>query len=315
LAKTTIEIATDKAAALFGRLDENIELIGNEYGAAIALRNGAVTVTGEEQEAARAAALCGKLLELDALGLEISKERVRTGMDLERSGRLAELIPLSTDVIAVTFRGKAVRARTAGQKRFTDTVKRNIVTLASGPAGTGKTYLAVALAAAAFKNNEIEKIILTRPALEAGEKLGFLPGDMQEKFDPYLRPLYDALADMFGESYLKLIEKSVIEIAPLAFMRGRTLSNSFIILDEAQNATEEQMKMFLTRFGTGSKVIANGDITQTDLPPRTSSGFATAIKILDGIKNIGIVKLTARDVVRHELISEIINAYDKKREK
>jgi len=307
----TTEITAEKAAALFGHLDENIVLIEKEYAVTVALRNGLITVTGEENETQAAASVICKLIELSRTGMEISKERVRTAVTLERAGRIAELAALSAGIIAVTSRGKAVRARTAGQKHYADTVRKNTVTLASGPAGTGKTYIAVALAASAYKNNEVERIILTRPALEAGEKLGFLPGDMQEKFDPYLRPLYDALQDMFGDSYLRLIEKGVIEIAPLAFMRGRTLSNAFIILDEAQNATEEQMKMFLTRFGQGSKVVANGDVTQTDLPNRTSSGFVTALKILEGIKNIGIIKLTVNDVVRHELITEIIEAYER----
>jgi phosphate starvation-inducible PhoH-like protein len=312
LAQRIVAVNADKIPALFGVVDENIELLGRQYGVDIKLRGGSLEISGADGDAERAARVTEKLFELAERGVEITKEKVRAGIDLEAAGRLDEMLSLSTDAVAVTNRGKLVKCRTLGQREYVDAVRKNTVTLAVGPAGTGKTYLSVAMAATAFKNNEVEKIVLTRPAVEAGEKLGFLPGDLQEKVDPYLRPLYDALADMFGaEAYQRLIEKQVIEVAPLAFMRGRTLANAFIILDEAQNTTDEQMKMFLTRFGTGSKVVANGDITQVDLPPNKTSGLERALRVLSSVKRIGIVRLTDKDVVRHELIADIIRAYEK----
>ncbi|MDR3317889.1 MAG: PhoH family protein [Clostridiales bacterium] len=312
MAQRIVAVNADKIPALFGVVDENIELLGRQYGVDIKLRGGSLEISGADGDAERAARVTEKLFELAERGVEITKEKVRAGIDLEAAGRLDEMLSLSTDAVAVTNRGKLVKCRTLGQREYVDAVRKNTVTLAVGPAGTGKTYLSVAMAATAFKNNEVEKIVLTRPAVEAGEKLGFLPGDLQEKVDPYLRPLYDALADMFGaEAYQRLIEKQVIEVAPLAFMRGRTLANAFIILDEAQNTTDEQMKMFLTRFGTGSKVVANGDITQVDLPPNKTSGLERALRVLSSVKRIGIVRLTDKDVVRHELIADIIRAYEK----
>ncbi len=221
-----------------------------------------------------------------------------------------EIISLSTDVVAVTVKGKYIRCRTLGQRAYVSAIRKNTLTFAIGPAGTGKTYLAVAMAVAAYKSGSVDKIILTRPAIEAGEKLGFLPGDLQTKVDPYLRPLYDALMELFGvDKYSTLIERGIIEIAPLAYMRGRTLSNAFIILDEAQNATNEQMKMFLTRFGDGSKVVVNGDLTQVDLPKNVSGGLSRAVDILKGLDGIGVCILTEKDVVRHELVQRIVLAY------
>ena len=233
-------------------------------------------------------------------------------MELAKEGNAAGIEKIMSGVVAITSRGKQIKCKTVGQKRYVDAIKKNMVVFGVGPAGTGKTYLAVALAVSAFKNKEVEKIILTRPAVEAGEKLGFLPGDLQNKVDPYLRPLYDALQEMLGmDGYLKLIERGVIEIAPLAYMRGRTLSNAFIILDEAQNTTKEQMKMFLTRMGEGSRMVITGDLTQIDLPEGKKSGLKHATRILGNINGIGVIYLTASDVVRHSLVMEIIRAYER----
>lgn len=296
---------------IFGNFDENVSLLQEEYGTTIFATGTELTISGDESRVAECEKVLDLLIVLAAKGERIDKAKVRYCIELVREDRTAEVDDM-TSVIAVTAKGKPIKCRTPGQKVYIDAIKKNSVVIGVGPAGTGKTYLAVALACMAYKNHEVEKIILTRPAVEAGEKLGFLPGDLQQKVDPYLRPLYDALQEMLGqENYEKLIEREIIEIAPLAYMRGRTLSNAFVIMDEAQNSTIEQMKMFLTRMGEGSKVIVNGDITQIDLPLDKVSGLKHAAKILTDIKGIGIVFLTHKDVVRHELVQSIIKAYER----
>ncbi len=298
---------------LFGNLDKNIELISGELGVAIALRSDVLEVSGGSPEEEKLAAeVLEKLVELGKKGDELTSGRIRYLIELAREGELDKAEEIFGSVIAITSRGKPVKSRTLGQKKYVQAIKHSSVVIAIGPAGTGKTYLAVALAVQAYKNKDVERIILTRPAVEAGEKLGFLPGDLQEKVNPYLRPLYDALAEMLGqEQYLKLIERGVIEVAPLAYMRGRTLSSAFIILDEAQNTTPEQMKMVLTRIGEGSKMVINGDITQVDLPEGKQSGLTHAARVLEGVKEIAVLRLTNRDVVRRELVQSIIRAYEK----
>ena len=252
------------------------------------------------------------MLDMLRRGDAINRGRLRYAIDLAKDGNADMIDKIMGDVVALTFRGKQVKCKTIGQKRYVQALKESELVFGVGPAGTGKTYLAVAMAVLAFKNKEVERIILTRPAVEAGEKLGFLPGDLQTKVDPYLRPLYDALQEFFGlETYRALMERGAIEIAPLAYMRGRTLNNAYIILDEAQNCSNEQMKMFLTRFGEGSRVVVTGDITQIDLPPERVSGLVRAISVLDNVEGIRIVRLTHKDVVRHELVQRIICAYDR----
>ena len=296
---------------LFGAYDENIRLISENYGVIITPKENFVEVSGTHDAVDKAKELLDKLCELLDKGYEISKEKVMAAIDLAQLNRLNEIISISTETIAVTSKGKPIKCKTLGQKEYVNAIKNNTIVFGIGPAGTGKTYLAVAMAAAAYKKREVEKIVLTRPAIEAGEKLGFLPGDLQTKVDPYLRPLYDALQEMFGvENYAKLLERGIIEVAPLAYMRGRTLSNAFIILDEAQNTTILQMKMFLTRLGNESKVVVNGDTTQTDLPIGTKSGLFHATKILTGIKGIATITLSAKDIVRNPLVRNIISAYD-----
>lgn len=275
----------------------------------------AITVSGGESEVALATAVVNKLLEFIAVGEPIDKARITYLVELTRDGKIASVDKLISGVIAVTSYGKPIKSRTIGQNDYVEAIRNNAVVFGVGPAGTGKTYLAVASAVAYLKSHEVERIILTRPAVEAGERLGFLPGDLQSKIDPYLRPLFDALQEMLGgETYQKLIEKNVIEIAPLAYMRGRTLNKSFIILDEAQNATREQMKMFLTRLGDGSKMVINGDVTQIDLPEGKSCGLLHAATILQNVDDIKIVKLTRRDVVRNPLVTSIIKAYEENSE-
>ncbi len=308
----------DQLSTLFGSFDENVRLIENAFDVRLANRtkddiSGAILVSGEDLEKVnKAAKTIEHLKKMTALNDVISTQSVEYVIGVFEDGQAEELSELDDDCVCITLRGKPIKAKTIGQKKYVNLIKKNTIVLGVGPAGTGKTFLAVAMAVTALRNKEVSRIILTRPAVEAGEKLGFLPGDLQTKIDPYLRPLYDALYEMFGtETCAHHIEKGTIEIAPLAYMRGRTLDNSFIILDEAQNTTPEQMKMFLTRLGNNSKAVVTGDITQTDLPTGTKSGLKEALKILDTIEDIGIHKFTERDVVRHKLVQKIILAYEK----
>ena len=298
---------------VFGSFDENIKKIEQAFGVHITNRNTELKVQSEDEEAVDAGARAIEaLLALAAKGEEIDDQKVRYLIDLVRAGKEEQVTKMAKDVVCVTAKGRPVKAKTIGQQTYLKAISKNTITIGVGPAGTGKTYLAVAQAVAAFRAKEVNRIILTRPAVEAGERLGFLPGDLQNKVDPYLRPLYDALFDMLGpETYNKYLERGNIEVAPLAYMRGRTLDDSFIILDEAQNTTREQMKMFLTRLGFGSKIVITGDITQIDLPGDKISGLKEAIKILDGVEDIAICRLTASDVVRHALVQRIVAAYDK----
>ena len=298
---------------VFGSFDENVKKIEQAFGVHITNRNTELKVTAEDEEAVDAGARAIEaLLSLAAKGEEIHDQKVRYLIDLVRAGKEEQVTKMAKDVVCVTAKGRPVKAKTIGQQTYLKAISKNTITIGVGPAGTGKTYLAVAQAVAAFRAKEVNRIILTRPAVEAGERLGFLPGDLQNKVDPYLRPLYDALFDMLGpETYNKYLERGNIEVAPLAYMRGRTLDDSFIILDEAQNTTREQMKMFLTRLGFGSKIVITGDITQIDLPGDKVSGLKEAIKILDGVEDIAICRLTASDVVRHALVQRIVAAYDK----
>ena len=298
---------------VFGSFDENVKKIEQAFGVHITNRNTELKVTAEDEEAVDAGARAIEaLLALAAKGEEIDDQKVRYLIDLVRAGKEEQVTKMAKDVVCVTAKGRPVKAKTIGQQTYLKAISKNTITIGVGPAGTGKTYLAVAQAVAAFRAKEVNRIILTRPAVEAGERLGFLPGDLQNKVDPYLRPLYDALFDMLGpETYNKYLERGNIEVAPLAYMRGRTLDDSFIILDEAQNTTREQMKMFLTRLGFGSKIVITGDITQIDLPGDKVSGLKEAIKILDGVEDIAICRLTASDVVRHALVQRIVAAYDK----
>ncbi len=311
--ESTIKISSAKNIADFlGPFDENLTAIMNETNTVIYLESDSLVLSGQKESVILAKTVIVKLLEIIKKGEKIDKSRIIYLVELAKSGNLDGIEEVVSGVIAITSKGKQIKCKTLGQKNYVDAINKNTIVFGVGPAGTGKTYLAVALAVTAYKNKEIEKIILTRPAVEAGEKLGFLPGDLQNKVDPYLRPLYDALQEMFGlETYLKLIEKGVIEIAPLAYMRGRTLNNSFIILDEAQNTTVEQMKMFLTRMGEGSKLVINGDVTQIDLPDGKKSGLKHAVSILNDIEGLKIINLTYKDVVRHPLVAEIIKAYSK----
>lgn len=296
--------------SVFGELDENIERLTDAFDVDVFAMGTGVKVSGEEKDVE------GTIRAIDALEKlckkqPLSSQTVNMVIGYAKAGKDFDVEDLM-GTVAITARGKIIRPKTLGQKKYVDAIKRSSIVFGVGPAGTGKTYLAVALAVYALKNKEIDKIILTRPAVEAGEKLGFLPGDMNEKVDPYLRPLFDALQEMMGQdAYLRHIERGSIEIAPLAYMRGRTLSNSFIILDEAQNTTKEQMKMFLTRMGENSRIVVTGDVTQIDLPKNVKSGMIDAIEVLDGVDGIEIVKLTAKDVVRHELVTRIIQAYEK----
>ena len=303
----------DQMALLFGALDENVETVQQRTGARIRAMGTEITVTGTQEQADLAATVLEKLIATLRKGEKIDKSRINYAVELAKEGQADQIDAIMQDVVAVTARGRQVRCKTLGQRKYVKAVKENTVTFAVGPAGTGKTYLAMAMAVVAFKNKEVERIILTRPAVEAGEKLGFLPGDLQNKVDPYLRPLYDALYDLMGvENFQKYVERGVIEVAPLAYMRGRTLNDSYIILDEAQNTTCEQMKMFLTRFGENSRVIVTGDLTQVDLPAGKKSGLKDAIEVLQGVEGIAICTLTHRDVVRHSLVQAIVKAYEKK---
>ena len=301
----------EQAVNIFGSFDENIRLIEAEFGVVVTNREGELRINGEAEATMLAAKAINALLTLSSRGENIGEQTVRYVIGLARSGREDRVGELTQDVICITAKGRPVKAKTIGQKRYVDSVLKNTVTIGVGPAGTGKTYLAVAAAVAAFRDKKINRIILTRPAVEAGERLGFLPGDLQSKVDPYLRPLYDALFDMLGaETYQKYLERGNIEVAPLAYMRGRTLDDSFIILDEAQNTSREQMKMFLTRLGFGSKIVITGDVTQIDLPDGKASGLKEAMRVLKGVEGIGICELTNADVVRHVMVQRIIKAYD-----
>ena len=298
---------------VFGSFDENVKKIEQAFGVHITNRNTELKVTAEDEEAVDAGARAIEaLLSLAAKGEEIDDQKVRYLIDLVRAGKEEQVTKMAKDVVCVTAKGRPVKAKTIGQQTYLKAISKNTITIGVGPAGTGKTYLAVAQAVAAFRAKEVNRIILTRPAVEAGERLGFLPGDLQNKVDPYLRPLYDALYDFLGaESFKNLSERGVIEVAPLAYMRGRTLSDAYIILDEAQNCTIEQMKMFLTRFGEGSRVVVTGDITQIDLPPERRSGLVHALGVLREVEGISQIYLTYKDVVRHEMVQKIITAYDK----
>ena len=302
----------DQLMALFGPHDENVDLVRRETGAEIFAHGDEITLSGEEEAVRLAHLVLDKLLAILAQGEGIDRSRIRYAIDLAREGNADRIEEIMQGVIAITYRGRQIKCKTLGQQKYIDAIKKNTCVFAVGPAGTGKTYLAIAMAVVALKNKDIERIILTRPAVEAGEKLGFLPGDLQQKVDPYLRPLYDALNDMMGpEGYQRLMERGALEVAPLAYMRGRTLNDAFIILDEAQNTTSEQMKMFLTRMGMGSKMIITGDVTQIDLPAGRKSGLVEALEVLKGVEDIGMVRLSHRDVVRHELVQAIVKAYEK----
>ena len=302
----------EEAVSLFGSFDENIRLLENEFHVTVVNREEQLIINGEPEDTMLAAKAIEALLRLISKGENVGEQHVRYVIGLCRSGQSDRIDELTRDVICISAKGRPIKPKTIGQKDYIKTIQQKPVTIGVGPAGTGKTYLAVAAAVAAFREKEVSRIILTRPAVEAGERLGFLPGDLQSKVDPYLRPLYDALFDMLGpETYGKYLERGNIEVAPLAYMRGRTLDDSFIILDEAQNTTREQMKMFLTRLGFGSKIVITGDITQIDLPGDKVSGLKEAIRVLDGVEDIQICRLTPADVVRHVLVQRIVAAYDK----
>lgn len=313
----TIDIdRMEQAVQLFGSFDENIKELEKEYGVTILSRGTDIKVSGDAEGVYNACKAIDALLSLVEKGEVINDQRVRYVMDLVRDGSSEQVAKIAGDVICITAKGRPLKPKTLGQKKYVESIRTNTVTLGIGPAGTGKTYLAVAMAVQAFKAHEINRIILTRPAVEAGEKLGFLPGDLQNKVDPYLRPLYDALFDMMGsEAFQRNMERGCIEVAPLAYMRGRTLDDSFIILDEAQNTTPEQMKMFLTRLGFNSKMVITGDITQIDLPDSKRSGLVEATKILKNIEDIAINRFTEKDVVRHRLVQDIVRAYEQYNER
>ncbi len=297
---------------MFGSFDENIKLIEKEFAVSIISRGSDLKIVGDAEKVSLAARAVNALLTLINKGETLSDQNVRYAIGLVKEGNDDKLAKMATDTVCITAKGKPIKAKTLGQKKYCEAINKNTITFGVGPAGTGKTYLAVALAVTAFRAKQVEKIILTRPAVEAGEKLGFLPGDLQSKVDPYLRPLYDALFDMLGaENFQKYQERGSIEVAPLAYMRGRTLDDSFIILDEAQNTTPEQMKMFLTRLGFNSKMVVTGDITQIDLPAGKKSGLTKVMRILKNVDDIEICKFTQKDVVRHRLVQKIIKAYEK----
>lgn len=304
--------AVEQAVSLFGSFDENIRLIEDEFGVSVISRGSDLKICGSEEQVSLAVRALNSLLVLIKKGEPLTSQNVRYAISLVNEGNEDKLSSMSSDTISITSKGRPVKPKTLGQKKYCTAIEENTITFGIGPAGTGKTYLAVAKAVTAFRAKEVNKIILTRPAVEAGESLGFLPGDLQSKVDPYLRPLYDALFDMLGaENFQKCQERGSIEVAPLAYMRGRTLDDSFIILDEAQNTTPEQMKMFLTRLGFNSKMVVTGDITQIDLPSGKKSGLKKVMRILKNVDDIAMCRFTQKDVVRHKLVQDIIKAYEK----
>ena len=307
-----LEMDTEQMQKIFGMQDAYIKKLEQDFQVTIVDRNGSVMITGEEENVSKASRVLRQLTALSDHGNEIEEQSVDYAIEMGKEDQEEKLMEMDADCICHTISGKPIKPKTLGQKAYVDAIRKNMIVFGLGPAGTGKTYLAMAMAITAFKNNEVSRIILTRPAIEAGEKLGFLPGDLQSKVDPYLRPLYDALYQIMGaESFAKNMEKGLIEVAPLAYMRGRTLDNAFIILDEAQNTTPEQMKMFLTRLGFNSKAIITGDVTQIDLPDAKRSGLVEASKILRDIPDIAICRFSEKDVVRHKLVQDIIRAYEK----
>ena len=311
ITEAVIEIPADHINNVFGHFDSNIKKIERHLNVTIVTRDDCIKLIGTQQAVIQAKNIFKQLIELSKRGNIINEQNINYILALEKDSNEAAIVEIDKDLICHTINGKPIKPKTLGQKKYVDEIRNNMIVFGIGPAGTGKTYLAMAMAITAFKNNEVNRIILTRPAIEAGEKLGFLPGDLQSKVDPYLRPLYDALYEIMGpESFMKNMEKGLIEVAPLAYMRGRTLDNSYIILDEAQNTTPSQMKMFLTRIGYGSKVIITGDLTQKDLAAGSKSGLDTAIKVLNKIEGISFCKLTSNDVVRHPLVQKIVKAYD-----
>ena len=309
--ETLIEIPAALEANVFGKLDEHLKKIERALNVTMVARDGTLKLIGEAADDKQAESVLMQLLELARRGNTVTEQNVNYALGMILEHRTPDLVSIDSDIICHTIQGKPVKPKTAGQKAYIDLIRKKMIVFGIGPAGTGKTYLAMAMAIEAFKRDEVSRIILTRPAIEAGEKLGFLPGDLQSKVDPYLRPLYDALHQIMGaDSYLRNVEKGLIEVAPLAYMRGRTLDNSYIILDEAQNTTPAQMKMFLTRIGFGSKVIITGDLTQKDLPSGTTSGLDQALDVLGKVEDIGIAHMTNQDVVRHPLVQQIVKAYD-----
>lgn len=309
--ETSVNIPSEHTQNVFGQFDKHIKKIERTLGVTMILRNDILKIMGTEEQIQKAKEVFTQLIELSKRGNIITEQNVDYALSLSFTDQVKQIVELDQDVVCHTVNGKPVKAKTLGQKQYLNLIEEKMIVFGVGPAGTGKTYLAMAKAITAFKNNEVNRIILTRPAIEAGEKLGFLPGDLQSKVDPYLRPLYDALYEIMGaETFLKNMEKGLIEVAPLAYMRGRTLDNSYIILDEAQNTTPAQMKMFLTRIGFGSKAIITGDLSQKDLAPNVKSGLDEALKVLGSIDEIGVCRLTSQDVVRHPLVQKIVSAYD-----
>ncbi len=306
----------DKLSELFGSIDENIRTLEKEIGVHVDARDSHLEISGSEVDVDVAINVLEKLQEMIERNERIDTSRISYAVELAREGNAELISQIMSDVVLVTHRGKQIKCKTIGQQKYVNLMRNKTVVFSVGPAGTGKTFLAMAMAVLALKNKEVTRIILTRPAVEAGEKLGFLPGDLQNKVDPYLRPLYDALYEMMGvDRYAQLSERGVIEVAPMAYMRGRSLNDAFVILDEAQNTTVEQMKMFLTRLGMGSKMVITGDVTQIDLPPGKRSGLVDAVEVLHGVEDLGIIQLNARDVVRHKLVKNIIRAYEKREKK
>ena len=311
LTEISLNIPTEHVANVFGQFDAYIKKIERTLNLTVVVRGDSMKLIGNERQIKSASNVFMQLLELSKRGNVITEQNVNYALSLAAEAKESAIVEIDKDCICHTINGKPIKPKTLGQKAYVDAIRKNMIVFGLGPAGTGKTYLAMAMAITAFKNNEVSRIILTRPAIEAGEKLGFLPGDLQSKVDPYLRPLYDALYEIMGaDTFAKNMEKGLIEVAPLAYMRGRTLDNAFVVLDEAQNTTPAQMKMFLTRIGFGSKAIITGDLTQKDLPSGTRSGLDDALHVLKNIDEIGVCNLTSKDVVRHPLVQKIVTAYD-----